>query len=489
MDVLNQTGLQTQISYIKAYVNNAIENQEIDMADYEKPESTSAIATTDTVIEAIGKLEKALDNKQAAGSYLTTSGTAADSDKLGGTVASDYALKTDLPTVPTDVSDFTNDAGYLTSTDLTGYATETYVDTAVSDLVNSAPATLDTLGELAAALGEDLNLSTTVAAQIGSKVSADSANYIKGASVSGKTLTLTKGDDTTVTFTETGIQYSDATTSASGLMSAADKTKLDDLEEYTESEITALWNVYFGVQVTVTINQSAHQTIHVTVNEVDHTETFTATAGAAYIITVTPDAGYTAGTVTNSTGTFTNDTTISATAPTLNTYTLTLAATEDQTITLTYTEPDEEAVTVTSTSTAQEITVYYGTTWTASATTSVIGYDAGTLTPGTSGTVTGDVTVSASEITIQTFTLTLAATENQTITLTYTEPNESAQTLTSTSTAQNVTVDYGTTWIASVEADTGYTAGTLSAASGTVTSATTVSATAATAVEPEPDPE
>jgi tRNA A-37 threonylcarbamoyl transferase component Bud32 len=37
-------------------------------------------------------------------------------------------------------------------TDLTGYATETYVDDKVADLVNSAPETLNTLGELAIAL-------------------------------------------------------------------------------------------------------------------------------------------------------------------------------------------------------------------------------------------------------------------------------------------------------------------------------------------------
>ena len=37
------------------------------------------------------------------------------------------ALKTDIPTVPTTVSSFTNDAGYITSSALSGYATETWV--------------------------------------------------------------------------------------------------------------------------------------------------------------------------------------------------------------------------------------------------------------------------------------------------------------------------------------------------------------------------
>jgi len=84
------------------------------MTGYSKPNATSDIAATDTLNEAIGKLEKALDGKQASGSYLSTSGTAADSSKLGGTVAADYALKTDIPTIPTKVSDLTNDSGFIT---------------------------------------------------------------------------------------------------------------------------------------------------------------------------------------------------------------------------------------------------------------------------------------------------------------------------------------------------------------------------------------
>lgn len=50
-----------------------------------------------------------------------------------------------------------------------GYATETYVNTQVSGLVDSAPETLNTLNELAAALGDDPNFAVTIATQIGSK--------------------------------------------------------------------------------------------------------------------------------------------------------------------------------------------------------------------------------------------------------------------------------------------------------------------------------
>lgn len=46
-------------------------------------------------------------------------------------------------------------------------ATQAYVGTQITNLVNSAPSTLDTLNELATALGNDANFSTTVATNIG----------------------------------------------------------------------------------------------------------------------------------------------------------------------------------------------------------------------------------------------------------------------------------------------------------------------------------
>ena len=45
-------------------------------------------------------------------------------------------------------------SNYLTAN---SYATQSYVNTQVSNLVDSAPTTLDTLNELAAALGDDAN--------------------------------------------------------------------------------------------------------------------------------------------------------------------------------------------------------------------------------------------------------------------------------------------------------------------------------------------
>jgi hypothetical protein len=54
-----------------------------------------------------------------------------------------------------------------------GYATTTYVNTQVANLVASAPATLDTLNELAAALGNDAAFSTTVSTALGNRLRVD----------------------------------------------------------------------------------------------------------------------------------------------------------------------------------------------------------------------------------------------------------------------------------------------------------------------------
>jgi hypothetical protein len=68
---------------------------------------------------------------------------------------------TGTPTAPTATA----------GTNTTQLATTAFVQAAVSNLVDTAPGTLDTLNELAAALGDDPNFATTVSTEIGTKVS------------------------------------------------------------------------------------------------------------------------------------------------------------------------------------------------------------------------------------------------------------------------------------------------------------------------------
>lgn len=73
---------------------------------------------------------------------------------------------TGSPTAPTAAA----------GTNTTQIATTAFVSTAVSNLVDSAPGTLNTLNELAAALGDDASFSTTVSTALGNRLRVDTAS-------------------------------------------------------------------------------------------------------------------------------------------------------------------------------------------------------------------------------------------------------------------------------------------------------------------------
>ena len=130
-----------------------------------------------------------------------------------------------------------------------------YVDKAIAELVDGSPAALDTLKELSAALGNDPNFATTVATQIGQKVdkvagkglstedytseekaklagvAAGANNYqhpaTHPASVIVQDSTHRFVTDSEKTTWNGKASTTVATQSANGLMSAADKKKLD----------------------------------------------------------------------------------------------------------------------------------------------------------------------------------------------------------------------------------------------------------------------
>lgn len=114
--------------------------------------------------------------------------------------------------------------------DLTGYATETYVDTAVSDLVAAAPEALDTLNELAAALGDDENFATTITTSLGAKAPIESPTFT--GTVAG------------VTKTHVGLDNVDNTSDADKPISTATQTaldaKADSAHTHVISDITSL---------------------------------------------------------------------------------------------------------------------------------------------------------------------------------------------------------------------------------------------------------
>ena len=89
-----------------------------------------------------------------------------------------------------------------------GLATEIYVDTKIADMVDSAPETLNTLNELADALGDDPNFAATIAEEIGKKqevlVSGENIKTINGESVLGSgNITIENGSSIDVTVDQT----------------------------------------------------------------------------------------------------------------------------------------------------------------------------------------------------------------------------------------------------------------------------------------------
>ena len=90
-----------------------------------------------------------------------------------------------------DIPNITYDQlnGKPTIPSLTGYATETYVNTAVSNLVDSAPETLNTLNELAAAINDDASYASTITTALGTKAPLDSPTFTGSIYATDSTIT------------------------------------------------------------------------------------------------------------------------------------------------------------------------------------------------------------------------------------------------------------------------------------------------------------
>ena len=83
---------------------------------------------------------------------------------------------------------FTKNDGGTYTTSISGYVT-----TQITNLIDSAPSTLDTLNELAAALGDDPNFATTISTAIGNKVSKSGDTMTGNLSIFKNDTTLTLG--------------------------------------------------------------------------------------------------------------------------------------------------------------------------------------------------------------------------------------------------------------------------------------------------------
>ena len=120
--------------------------------------STDGLATQEFVEEAIASIEMPSVDGLATESYVDDAIANIEHPTVD---LEPYAKKTDLPS-------------------LEGLATESYVDNKVANLINAAPETLDTLGEVAAALAENQDVVDALNASISNKANKDEIPSIEG---------------------------------------------------------------------------------------------------------------------------------------------------------------------------------------------------------------------------------------------------------------------------------------------------------------------
>jgi len=125
--------------------------------------------------------------------YGVTSGIQSqiDSKLASSTAASTYAplaspALTGTPTAPTAAA----------ATNTTQIATTAFVKTAVDNVIASAPGALDTLNELATALGNDANFSTTLTNNLATKAPLASPTFTGTVTVSASGVAFTDGTQT-----------------------------------------------------------------------------------------------------------------------------------------------------------------------------------------------------------------------------------------------------------------------------------------------------
>jgi len=205
------TGDQTH-SEIRALITAGVDTNVFTDADHSKLDGIEAGATAD---QTAAEIKTAYESNANTNEFSD-----AEQSKLAGieTGATADQTKADIDALNVDADTLDGQHGsYYTS----------YADTAVANIVDSAPGTLDTLNELAAALGDDPNFATTTATNIGTKAN--------------KTITvsagngLTGGGDLTANRT-----ISHADTSSQASVDNSGRTYIQDITLDTYGHITGI---------------------------------------------------------------------------------------------------------------------------------------------------------------------------------------------------------------------------------------------------------
>ena len=148
-------------------------------------DTAEADAISAAALDATSKANAAQAAAELYADGLATNYDPAGSASTAETNANTYtdtALNDYTPTVSLDTT--VGGYGYLKSADLSGYATESYVGTAIGNIIDGAPALLDTLNELAAAIGDDENFVTTINNALATKITASSLDTLTNKTIS-----------------------------------------------------------------------------------------------------------------------------------------------------------------------------------------------------------------------------------------------------------------------------------------------------------------
>jgi len=188
-----------QVAYGKLNLTNSITNADINASaaiDWSKIAPSSTVSTTE-----LGYLDGVTSAIQ----------TQLDSKLATSTAASTYAplaspALTGVPTAPTAAA----------NTNTTQIATTAYVQTEINDLIAAAPGALDTLNELAAALGNDASFSTTVTNSLATKLNL-SGGTMTGAIAMGTNKITGMGDPTSAQDAATKYYVDNVTVAPSNL--------------------------------------------------------------------------------------------------------------------------------------------------------------------------------------------------------------------------------------------------------------------------------
>jgi hypothetical protein len=243
----------------KSYADDAVGNHNSDTTNVHGIADTAALALTATVNSALD-LKAPLESPTFTGTVSGVTKTMVGLENVDNTSDSSKPVSTatqteldikaplaspaltGVPTAPTAT------AGTAT----TQVATTAFVGTAVSNLVASSPEALDTLNELANALGNDANFSTTLTNNLALKAPLASPALTGTATV----VNLTASG--TVTLPAAGIVFSDGTQAAEGVPSRT--PIIQKTGSYTLSVLTErdnLLEMSSGSAMTLTIPTDA----------------------------------------------------------------------------------------------------------------------------------------------------------------------------------------------------------------------------------------